>query len=156
MMRLAGALAPAALVAAPPAATRGACAERGSIAASIACTDRGREGRMKALFVTIFMKPEHKQRLLEELWSDAYGSERDEPGCLMFNIAQDDADPNVLHLFEVYRDDAAVEAHVATPHFRRFAEATKDWHVKPFQVVSTTVLYPVPETWTKRAASSRR
>jgi len=111
---------------------------------------------MKALFVTIFMKPEHKQRLLEELWSDAYGSERDEPGCLMFNIAQDDADPNVLHLFEVYRDDAAVDAHVAMPHFKRFAEATKDWHVKPFQVVSTTVLYPRPESWAKRAAPLHR
>ena len=111
---------------------------------------------MKALFVTVYMKPEHKQRLLDELWSDAYGSERDEPGCLMFNIAQDDADPNVLHLFEVYRDDAAVETHVATPHFRRFAEATKDWHAKPFQVVSTTVLYPIPENWAKRAAPARR
>jgi hypothetical protein len=42
---------------------------------------------MKALFVTIYMKPEHRKRLLEELWSDAYGSEHDEPDCLMFNIA---------------------------------------------------------------------
>ena len=106
---------------------------------------------MKALLVTIYMKPEHRERLLAELRSDAYGSERHEPGCLMFNIAQDDADPNVLHLFEVYRDDAAVDAHVATPHFQRFAEATREWHVKPFDVLSTTVLYPPPGSWTKRA-----
>jgi quinol monooxygenase YgiN len=111
---------------------------------------------MKALFVTIYMKPEHRQSLLDELWKDAYGSERDEPGCLMFNIAQDDADPNVLHLFEVYRDDAAVEAHVATPHFKRFAEATRDWQVKPFEVVSTTALYPPPASWSKRAAAAGR
>ncbi len=105
---------------------------------------------MKALCVTIFMKPEHRERLLQELWKDAEGSERDEPGCLMFNIAQDDADPNLLHLFEVYRDDDAVDAHVATPHFKRFAEATRDWHAKPFEVLTTTVLYPRPESWTKR------
>ncbi len=111
---------------------------------------------MKALFVTIYMKPEHRQRLIDELWKDAYGSERDEPGCLMFNIAQDDGDPNVLHLFEVYRDDAAVDAHVATPHFQRFAEVTRDWHVKPFEVVSTTVLYPPPESWTKRSPPAGR
>ena len=48
-------------------------------------------------------------------------------------------------LFDVYRDDAAVHAHMAMPHFRRFAEATRDWLVKPFEVVSTTVLYPPPE-----------
>jgi (4S)-4-hydroxy-5-phosphonooxypentane-2,3-dione isomerase len=111
---------------------------------------------MKALFVTIYMKPEHRQRLLEELWGDAYGSEREEAGCLMFNITQDDADPNVLHLFEVYRDDAAVDAHVETPHFKRFAQATQDWQVKPYDVVSTTVLYPPPESWTKRSAPARR
>ena len=106
---------------------------------------------MKALFVKIHVKPGYRQRLLNELWRDAYGSERDEPGCLMFNIASDDADPDVLHLFEVYRDDAAVEAHVAMPHFKRFAEATRDWQVVPFEVVSTTVLFPPPESWTKRA-----
>lgn len=107
---------------------------------------------MKALFVTIYMKPEHRERLLQELRNDALGSERDEPGCMMFNIAQDDADPNVLHLFEVYRDDAAVDAHVKTPHFKRFAEAAANWQVKPFEVVSTKVLYPAPESWTKRAS----
>jgi quinol monooxygenase YgiN len=107
---------------------------------------------MKALFVTIYMRPEHRDELLRELWNDACGSERDEPGCLMFNIAQDDADPNILRLFEVYRDEAAIDAHAATPHFQRFAEATRDWHARPYDVVTTTVLYPPPTTWMKRAA----
>jgi len=105
---------------------------------------------MKALFVTIYTKPEYRERLLQELWSDARGSELNEPGCLMFNIAQDDADPNVLRLFEVYRDEAAVDAHVATPHFKRFDEATRDWQAKPYEVLSTTVLYPLAESWSKR------
>ncbi len=107
---------------------------------------------MKALFVTIHVKPGCREKLLLELRADASGSERDEPGCLMFNVAQDDADPDVLHLFEVYRDDAAIDAHAATPHFLRFAERSKDWLVKPWEVVSTTVLYPPPESWTKRPA----
>jgi quinol monooxygenase YgiN len=111
---------------------------------------------MKALFVTIHVKPGYRQRLLDELSGDAHGSERDEPGCLMFNVAVDDADPDVLHLFEVYRDDAAVDAHVEMPHYKRFAEATRDWQAKPIEVVSTTVLYPAPECWTKRAAPPPR
>ncbi len=111
---------------------------------------------MKALFVTIYMKPEHRERLLEELRNDAYGSEKHEPGCMMFHITQSDSDSSVLHLFEVYRDDAAVDAHVETPHFRRFDEATRDWQMKPYQVVSTTVLYPHHESWSKRPAPMRR
>ncbi len=109
---------------------------------------------MKALFVTIYVKPEYRDRLLDELRNDALGSEQNEPGCMMFNIARDDDDPNLLRLFEVYRDDAAVDAHAATPHFQRFAEVTKDWQAKPFEVVTTTVVYPRPESWTKRAATA--
>lgn len=105
---------------------------------------------MKALFVTIHVKPGCRERLLQELGKDAQGSERDEPGCLMFNVAQDDADPDVLHLFEVYRDDAAVGDHVKMPHFKRFDEGTRAFQAKPYEVVSTTVLYPAPESWTKR------
>ena len=105
---------------------------------------------MKALFVKVYMKPEYRDRVLEELRNDALGSEREEPGCMMFNIAQDDADPNVLHLFEVYRDDAAVGDHVKMPHFKRFDEGTRAFQAKPYEVVSTTVLYPAPESWTKR------
>ncbi len=107
---------------------------------------------MKALFVKVYVKPEHRERLLQELRLDADGSEGREPGCLMFNVAQDDADPNVLHLFEVYRDDAAVDAHVAASHYLRFAETTKEWHAKPVEVVTTTLLYPPLESWAKRAA----
>jgi quinol monooxygenase YgiN len=111
---------------------------------------------MKALFVTIYVKPEHRDQLLEELRGDAHGSESSaEPRCMMFNIAQDDSDPDVLRLFEVYRDDAAVDAHEASPHFQRFAEATKDWHARPAEVVTTTVLYPPARAWAKRAAPAR-
>lgn len=109
---------------------------------------------MKALFVTIHVKPGCRERLLQELGKDAQGSERDEPGCLMFNVAQDDADPDVLHLFEVYRDEAAIDAHVGTPHFQRFDQVAREWQTRPYEVVSTTVLYPVPGSWTKRAPIS--
>jgi quinol monooxygenase YgiN len=62
------------------------------------------------------------------------GSEKNEPGCLMFNIVRDNADPNVLHLFEVYQDDEAVEAHKKAPHFLKWLETTKDWLAAPLEV----------------------
>ena len=48
---------------------------------------------------------------------DALGSERDEPGCMRFNVLQDTQDQNVYYFYEVYRDEAALEAHRAAPHY---------------------------------------
>lgn len=106
----------------------------------------------KVLVVKIRVKPEYREQFLEQMWADAIGSEKNEPGCLMFNVVQDGADPNVLHLFEVYRDDAAVEAHKAAPHFQKWLAATKDWLAAPFEVVRGTTIYPPGPAWTKRPA----
>ncbi|MBI5017220.1 MAG: antibiotic biosynthesis monooxygenase [Deltaproteobacteria bacterium] len=107
---------------------------------------------MKALAVKVFIKPEHRQAFIVEMLKDGVGSEKNEPGCLMFNVAQDEADPDVLYLFEVYRDADAVETHTKTPHFLRWVEATKDWHARPFEVAKCTVLYPPDASWQKRPA----
>ena len=39
---------------------------------------------------------------------DALGSEKDEPGCLRFNVLQDAKDQNVYYFYEVYKDEAAL------------------------------------------------
>jgi (4S)-4-hydroxy-5-phosphonooxypentane-2,3-dione isomerase len=103
-----------------------------------------------ALVVKIRVKAEYREQFLEQLWADALGSEKDEPGCLMFNVVRDDADPNVLHLFEVYQDDEAVEAHKKTPHFLRWLETTKDWLAAPIEVARGTTVYPAAGAWKKR------
>ncbi len=107
---------------------------------------------MNALVVTVYIKPEHRQAFIEEMLKDAVGSEKNEPGCLMFNVAQDESNADVLHLFEVYRDAEAVDAHTKTPHFQQWLEATKDWHAKPFEVVKCVTLYPPDVAWQKRSA----
>ena len=108
---------------------------------------------LSALVVKICVKPEHREQFLEQMWADALGSEKSEPGCLMFNVVQDNADPNVLHLFEVYRDDEAVEAHKQSPHFLKWREATKDWLAAPLELARCTSVYPPAGAWKKRAAS---
>jgi len=76
---------------------------------------------MYALLVSIKLKPEGRARFLTAIEDDAICSERDEPGCLRFNVIQDESDPNRIHLFEVYRDKAALDAHRKTPHYARFS-----------------------------------
>ena len=78
---------------------------------------------MISLIVKIRIKPEHRQTFLKAIEVDALGSEGDEPGCLRFNVLQDEADENVYYFYEVYKDEAAVEAHRAAPHYAVWREA---------------------------------
>ena len=105
---------------------------------------------MLAIWVKVRVKPEGRQRFLEAIEVDALGSERDEPGCVRFNVLQDETDPNVLYFFEVYRDQAALEAHRAAPHYAvwRAAADTLDGPAEPIRC--TTVFPSAPAYWTKR------
>ena len=46
---------------------------------------------------------------------------RADPGCRFYQAYRDPAEPRVFHIFEVYDDEAAVEAHGASEHFRAHA-----------------------------------
>jgi autoinducer 2-degrading protein len=53
-----------------------------------------------------------------------------EPGsCLRFDVHQDANDPALFFLFEVYRDEAALEAHRNSPHFAEYRRDTDAWVV---------------------------
>src|SRR5437763_13349311 len=73
---------------------------------------------MLAMWVKVREKPDARERFLKAIEVDALGSERDEPGCVRFNVLQDAQDENVYYFYEVYRDEAALEAHRAMPHYQ--------------------------------------
>ena len=50
-----------------------------------------------------------------------------EPGCHRFDIHQEVSNPSLFLLIEIYADDAAHDAHRASPHFLQFREDVKDW-----------------------------
>jgi autoinducer 2-degrading protein len=82
---------------------------------------------MLILQVTVQVKPEHVPEFLDMIRYDAEHSERDEPGCLRFDVIQDLGDPNRFYYYEVYRDEAALEAHRQTPHFKLYFEKVQPW-----------------------------
>jgi quinol monooxygenase YgiN len=49
---------------------------------------------------------------------------RAEAGCLEYAYAEDVADPGLIRVFEVWRDQAALDAHFQTPHM---AEWRSHW-----------------------------
>jgi (4S)-4-hydroxy-5-phosphonooxypentane-2,3-dione isomerase len=72
---------------------------------------------MLAIWVKVRIKADQRKRFLEAIEADALCSERDEPGCLRFNVLQDEKDENVYYFYEIYKDQGALEAHRAAPHY---------------------------------------
>jgi autoinducer 2-degrading protein len=110
-------------------------------------------GRMLALWVRVRIKPEQRERFLKAIEVDANGSEQDEPGCLRFNVLHDQQDPNVYYFFEVYRDEAALEAHRATPHYSVWRAAADTLDGAPQATRCETVFPAAAEYWIKRGSA---
>jgi len=105
---------------------------------------------MLALWVKVRIKPNERERFLQAIEADALGSERDEPGCLRFNVLQDQQDPNVYCFFEVYRDEAALEAHRAAPHYAVW-RAAADTLDGPVEATRCHTVFPAASHyWDKR------
>jgi autoinducer 2-degrading protein len=102
---------------------------------------------MVILHVTVQVKPEHAREFLEAVRHDAEHSERDEPGCLRFDVVQDRDDPNRLYYYEVYKDEAALEAHRQSPHFKLYAAKTQSWLAAPPERRFGKNLIPSDSDW---------
>jgi (4S)-4-hydroxy-5-phosphonooxypentane-2,3-dione isomerase len=55
----------------------------------------------------------------ETILRELRDSSRKEEGVITFDVARSQEKPNVFALWEVYRDRAALDAHIATEHFKR-------------------------------------
>src|SRR5262245_12163636 len=105
---------------------------------------------MLALWVKVRIKPDERERFLRAIEIDALGSERDELGCLRFNVLQDQQDPDVYYFFEVYRDEAALEAHRQAPHYAVW-RAAADTLDGPVEATRCQTVFPSSnQYWNKR------
>ena len=86
--------------------------------------------RLYAITVAIALHPEAHERFVPLVRSNAAASLEGEPECLRFDVLTPLAGGDGVLLYEVYRDRAAFERHLATPHFLAFDEATRDMVVK--------------------------
>lgn len=102
----------------------------------------GYPGVMLALFVTLNVKPDQRDRFLAAAEDDSIHSVRDEPGCVRFDVLQDQSDANRFYFYEAYRDDEAFQAHQQTPHFRRWREAAGQVLDGPTGRSVCSVLFP--------------
>src|SRR5262249_4266950 len=79
-----------------------------------------------ALLVEFGIKPGAMEQFRPLMLENARLSLRDEPGCRLFDVLTMQDDANQIVLWEIYDDAKAFDAHVASPHFKKFAAATGD------------------------------
>lgn len=97
---------------------------------------------MYAVVVPLKIKPEMREKFLAAALDDSTSSRRDEPGCLRFDVLQDNTDPNRYFFYEVYRDEDAFKAHQASAHYPRWRAAATEVLAEPTSASRCTTIYP--------------
>jgi quinol monooxygenase YgiN len=82
---------------------------------------------MQALVVEFRIKPEWVDAFAQAIAHNALASLGQEPGCRLFDVCRDPGDATLFFLYELYVDEAAVQAHLHSPHFLRMNAATASW-----------------------------
>ncbi len=102
---------------------------------------------MISIFVTIRIKEGYADEFTEASFGDAQGSVRDEPGCFRFDILANSEDPNLFHLYEVYADDAALDAHREAPHYKTWRSSVEHMFDGDIERVAMTTVFPSDDGW---------
>jgi autoinducer 2-degrading protein len=79
--------------------------------------------------VDLDIKPGDMAKFIEAVKENGAAAVK-EPGCREFNITVLAKDPNHVFLYEVYDNEAALNSHRATDHFKKFAATTVDMVAK--------------------------
>ena len=82
---------------------------------------------MQALVVEFVVHAPWVEAFAQAIVENARASREEEAGCRQFDVCRDPADPTLFLLYELYDDEAAVQAHLRSPHFLRMNTLTSDW-----------------------------
>lgn len=82
---------------------------------------------MLALVVEFRIRPAFIAAFERAIAANAKASLDTEPGCRRFDTCRDPGDPALFFLYELYDDEAAIQAHLASPHFLQMSAATLAW-----------------------------
>ena len=80
---------------------------------------------MIAVHASVPIVPNRRERALD-LVETLVAETRAEDGVLDYRAATDVTDPNVIRFFERYEDEAALETHSQTDHYREWLDALPD------------------------------
>ena len=74
---------------------------------------------MIVLLVTLTVEKGHEERAVEFI-REMQQETRKEPGCVRYNGHQSAENPRKFFFYEVYKDEAALEAHRSSDYFKQY------------------------------------
>ena len=89
------------------------------------CAAKERPGTPVVRVAELEIDPDHLESYMAAVREEIETSVRVEPGVLAIYAVAEKDDPSRLRFFEMYADEAAYRAHIASPHFRKYFETTK-------------------------------
>lgn len=108
---------------------------------------------MISIFVSIRVKPGFRDRFVKATLGDARGSVGDEPGCYRFDVLEDATDLDLVHLYEVYEDQDAIDAHRKMPHYTKWSSEVAEWRVPDGSSrIESTTAFPAEDGWRAQKA----
>src|SRR5512136_816891 len=102
---------------------------------------------MICMLIEVHIKPSALDEFLKVIKNDAVHSERDEPGCMRFDILRDNDDPLKFFFYEVYKDETARLVHRETPHFARWTKFIETGLDREIVRCTTTNIHPTDAGW---------
>jgi quinol monooxygenase YgiN len=82
---------------------------------------------LQALVVEFHIWPPFIAAFEAAIQENARLSRDTEPGCRQFDVCRDPQDPALFFLYELYDDEAAIQAHLETAHFRKLDATSAAW-----------------------------
>ena len=108
---------------------------------------------MVSVLVNVEVKPERLDEFLDVMRKDAEGS-RTEPGCLRFDVLQDQENPCKFVFYEVYKNAEAAAEHRDYPHFKLWTDFKVCATGEPAS--ATCLLLPPGRPLTRCSSAGRR
>jgi len=102
---------------------------------------------MLTLMVKLSVKPEKVDEFLAALEVNGRSAVRDEPGCYRFDVSRGIDNPSIIYLYEVYADEAALDAHREAPHYIKWRDTVKDWYSAEAERALATTVVPTDAEW---------
>jgi (4S)-4-hydroxy-5-phosphonooxypentane-2,3-dione isomerase len=91
-------------------------------------------GHSKIIAARLYIQPESVDEFIE-LFRELTALTLQEPGCRVYDLLQDPVDRTKFLVFEIYDDQAAVDAHFSAPYFAEYGEKIGALAARPAEIV---------------------
>jgi quinol monooxygenase YgiN len=82
---------------------------------------------MHVIVVKLKIKPAHVKDFEAEMKRHCGWVRDNEKGCQLFEVSVDKKELRTYHLYEVYKDDAALHEHENSPSLKQFGGHMREW-----------------------------